>query len=60
MLHAKSLRLADFEDAVVVATAKACRCTVILSRNVYDFKGGPVPVITPEEFLADDLVRTKK
>ena len=52
MLRAKSLKMADFEDAVVIATAESSRCSLILSRNVSDFKGSPVPVLTPEEFLA--------
>lgn len=52
MLRAKSYKMADFEDAVVVATAESSRCAVILTRNVPDFKGSPVSVYTPEEFLA--------
>ena len=60
MLCAKSLNMADFEDAVVVATAESSRCSVILSRNVADFKGAPVPVLTPEEFLAGGESKLKK
>jgi predicted nucleic acid-binding protein len=52
MLRAKSLKMADFEDAVVVATAGSCRCSAIVTRNVSGFKGAPVPALTPEEFLA--------
>jgi predicted nucleic acid-binding protein len=53
VIRARSLRLPDFEDAIVAATAEASRCAVILSRNVADFKGSPVPALAPEEFLAD-------
>ena len=60
MLRAKSLKMADFEDAVVVATAESSRCSVILSRNVADFKGAPVPVLTPEEFLAGGASKRKE
>ena len=52
MLRAKSLKITDFEDAVVVATAESSRCSAMLSRNVSDFKGSTVPILTPEEFLA--------
>jgi predicted nucleic acid-binding protein len=52
ILRARNYRLADFEDAVVVALAEANGCRLILSRNVSDFRGSPIPVMTPEEFLA--------
>lgn len=51
MLRAKGLRLADFEDAVVVATAETVGCRWIVTRNVRDFRGSAIPAITPEEFL---------
>lgn len=52
MLRARTFKMADFEDAVVVAVAETSGCRLILSRNVSDFRGSPVPVLTPEEFLA--------
>jgi predicted nucleic acid-binding protein len=53
MIRARSMRLSDFEDAVVAATAESSLCTTIVSRNLADFKGSPVPALAPEEFLAD-------
>lgn len=53
MVHAKAFRLADFEDAVVVAVAESSGCSLILSRNVSDFRGASVAVQTPEEFLSE-------
>jgi len=51
-LRARALSASDFEDAVVAALAEAARCDYVISRNVTDFDGGPVPALTPEEFLA--------
>ena len=51
-LRARALQLPDFEDAVVAAAAEAARCDVILTRNLPDFAGSPVPAVAPEEFLA--------
>ena len=53
-LRARTLPLPDFEDAVVAAAAEATRCDVILTRNLPDFAGSPVPAIAPEEFLASE------
>lgn len=41
----------DFEDALQAAAAVACGAQVILTRNVRDFKGSPVPAMTPETFV---------
>ena len=49
--EARLLPLGDFEDAAVAAVAKASGATVIVSRNVQDFEGGPVPAVTPGDFL---------
>nr|WP_255773307.1 PIN domain-containing protein [Halorhodospira sp. 9622] len=49
--RAQSLGWADFEDAVVAATAERAGCTSVITRNVKDFAGSPVPVLTPQEFL---------
>jgi predicted nucleic acid-binding protein len=51
-VRARSLPMADFEDAVVASAAEAAECDVIISRNVTDFEGSPVQAMTPEEFLA--------
>nr|WP_207190292.1 PIN domain-containing protein [Halorhodospira halophila] len=49
--RAQSLGWADFEDAVVAATAERAGCTSVITRNVKDFAGSPVTVLTPQEFL---------
>lgn len=50
-LRARNLSLDDFEDAVVASAAESGRCDWIITRNVPDFEGAPVPALTPEEFL---------
>jgi predicted nucleic acid-binding protein len=49
--RARSLAMADFEDAVVAAAAEAAQCDFVLTRNVTDFTESPVQAMTPEEFL---------
>ena len=44
--------VADFEDALQIASAVAGGAAVIITRNTEDFTGSRVPVMTPEEFLA--------
>jgi hypothetical protein len=41
----------DYEDALQAAAAVACGARLILTRNERDFKGSPVPAVTPEAFL---------
>ena len=50
--YAVSLPMADFEDAMQVAAARACGARYIVTRNVRDFARSPVPAITPGEALA--------
>jgi len=50
-VRARSLKFDDFEDAALASAAEASGCEVIITRNVADFGGSPVPAITPEEFL---------
>ena len=50
--EARQLPLADFEDAVVATVAKATASVFIITRNVEDFAGSPVPAITPADFLS--------
>lgn len=40
----------DFEDAVVVASAVAEKCTAIITRNIGHFASSPVPAVTPATF----------
>ena len=49
--RARQLPLKDFEDAVVAVVAEATESDYIVTRNVADFAGSPVPAITPIEFL---------
>ena len=49
--RARSLSLADFEDAAVASAAEATGCEVIVTRNVKDFTGSPVQALTPEELV---------
>ncbi|SHF70690.1 Predicted nucleic acid-binding protein, contains PIN domain [Modicisalibacter ilicicola DSM 19980] len=51
LLRAQALGWPDFEDAVVAAAAESSGCDTILSRNVRDFNGSPIPAVTPEEYL---------
>jgi predicted nucleic acid-binding protein len=51
LARARALQWTDFEDAVVAAAAEALRCSVIITRNVSDFRDSPVPTRTPEEHL---------
>jgi predicted nucleic acid-binding protein len=51
-IRARCLQMSDFEDAALASAAEAYRCDLIVSRNVSDFEGSPVPVMTPDEFLA--------
>ena len=49
--RARQLPLKDFEDALVASVAEATGSDYIVTRNVPDFAGSPVPAITPTEFL---------
>ena len=50
--YAVSLPMADFEDAMQVAAARACGAQHIVTRNVKDFARSPIPALTPGEALA--------
>ena len=52
LLRARQLPLADFEDAVVASLAQAGQCDHVVTRNVSDFAGSPVPALTPTDFLS--------
>ena len=49
--RARQLQLKDFEDALAASVAEATGSDYIVTRNVPDFAGSPVPAITPAEFL---------
>ena len=50
--YAATLPMTDFEDALQVAAAHACGVETIVTRNVTDFEGSPIPAMTPADFLA--------
>ena len=50
---ARSYEMNDFEDALVAAAASSAGCDYIITRNVKDFKGSPVRVESPTDFLID-------
>ena len=45
-------QVADFEDALQMAGAAAGVTDVFITRNGTDFAGSPLPMMTPEAFLA--------
>lgn len=49
--YAVRLEMADFEDALQVAAARACGARFVITRNPRDFKRTPIPAITPAEAL---------
>ena len=50
--YALDLPMADFEDALQAAAARACGARSIVTRNVRDFARSPVPAVTPGAALA--------
>lgn len=52
MRYALDLPMADFEDALQTAAARACGARSIVTRNVRDFARSPVPAVTPGAVLA--------
>ena len=48
---ARSYGMEDFEDALVVVAASSAGCDYIVTRNVKDFGGLPVRVVSPTDFL---------
>ncbi len=50
--YALSLPMADFEDAMQVAAARASGARHIVTRNVRDFTRSPIPAMSPRDALA--------
>ena len=50
--QALTLPYADFEDAVQMAAAIRSEVQYVITRNVRDYKAGPLPVLQPVELLA--------
>ena len=49
--YATKLPMADFEDAMQVAAARACGARHIITRNLAGFRRSPIPAIAPREAL---------
>ena len=49
--YAASLGMADFEDALQVAAARACDAHHIVTRNLRDYEGSPIRAVSPREAL---------
>lgn len=50
--QALNLPYTDFEDAVQMMAAVRAGARVLVTRNVQDFRHGPLPVLQPVEMLA--------
>jgi hypothetical protein len=60
---ALALDLADFGDAVCVASAQEAGCTVIVTRNPRHFRKAGLPAVLPEALVAaeaDDSQETPR
>lgn len=53
MRYAAELPLADFEDAMQVAAARACGARWIVTRNLRDYTRSPIPAISPRQALTE-------
>ncbi|MCY4112668.1 MAG: PIN domain-containing protein [Chloroflexi bacterium] len=51
--YATALPMADFEDAIQVAAARACGARHIVTRNVRDYQRSPIRAISPQESLSE-------
>ncbi len=49
---AAELPVADFEDAMQIAAARACGARHIVTRNVRDYERSPIRAISPQEALS--------
>lgn len=50
--YAAGLPMADFEDALQVAAARACGARQIVTRNVRDYERSPIRAVGPEQALS--------
>ena len=50
--YAAELPMADFEDAMQVAAARACGARHIVTRNVSDYVRSPIRAVDPREALS--------
>lgn len=52
VIRGMALDFTDIEDAFICAVAIRSDADLILTRNIKDFSGSPLPVLAPQEFLA--------
>ncbi len=50
--YAAGLPMADFEDALQVAAARACGARQIVTRNVRDYERSPIRAVDPQQALS--------
>ena len=50
--YAADLPMADFEDALQVAAARACGARHIVTRNIRDYARAPIRAVKPQEALS--------
>ena len=50
--YAAQLPMPDFEDAMQVAAARAVGARLIVTRNLRDYQGSPIPAVDPQRALA--------
>ena len=43
--------MADFEDAVVAISAARTGCSHLVTRNLSDYVGSPIPALSPDDLL---------
>jgi predicted nucleic acid-binding protein len=56
--EAVGLPLADYEDAIQLASALAERLDIIVTRDSHDFKNISLPVFSPKDFLVNVTLPT--
>lgn len=48
VLHSE---LKDYEDAIMVESAVRAELNYIVTRNIWDYVGSPIPIHTPDKFI---------
>ena len=51
--YAAGLPMADFEDAMQVAAARACGARYIVTRNIRDYERSPIRAVDPQQALGE-------
>lgn len=55
-LDVMAQRAADFEDCLLATCAKANQCDAIVTRNKKDFLDFGIPLLSPQELLARNVL----